>query len=711
MSPQTAPHRFVGTSVKRTDGVAKVRGTAKYVDDHSPAGALHAKTIRTHIPAGRLLDIKYGPGIPWDEFTIVTKDDLPGPNVVVLIEKDQPILCDGTIRHKEEPVLLIAHPDKGMVEKAARAITLVCEEEPAIFEIGKGRVFKDYRIDHGDLEAAFAAAEITHEGTYRTGGQEHVYIEPNGVIAWWDQRGVNVRGSLQCPYYVHKALMGAFSLPADNWANVIQDTTGGGFGGKEEFPSVLAVHAALLSKKAGGRPVRLIYDREEDMACSTKRHPSETHVRIAARRDGTLLGCEIDFRIDGGAYATLSQVVLSRGVLHSFGPYKWPAAKIRGRAYFTNCPPYGAFRGFGAPQSIFAIEVALTELADRLGLDPAELRRRNFLHMGDTMPTGQVLKVDPNMDAILDRTIELSDYGVKRAAWGVGSGRAMGVSTFMHGAGFTGSGEVYLASRAAVCTRADGTVVILTSSTDIGQGTETVFAQIVAEALQIPMADVVFQQPETRLVPNSGPTVASRTTMVVGRLVERAARTLAGMLAGATVAEHFALYGPTTVEEKYEPPKGVEWNDVTFRGDAYATYAWACNIAEVEVDPVTAAVKVHRLTGVFDIGTVVNPTLALGQLEGGIAQGVGWAMSEKVVLEGGAMKNAQMTNYILPTTVDMPDLRIDFVPTPYEGGAFGSKGVGELPMDGPGPAIASAIARALGRDVREIPAMPEDLLE
>jgi CO/xanthine dehydrogenase Mo-binding subunit len=711
MTAKAEPHLFVGRSVRRTDGLGKVTGASRYVDDHPATGMLHAKTIRSTIACGKIVSIKFEPGIPWDEFTIVDHNDIPGENRVALIEKDQPVLCDGVVRHHEEPILLIAHPERGLVEKAARAVKITYEEEPGIFEIGQGNVFKEYLIQHNDVAAELAKSDIVLDEVYRTGAQEHVYIEPNGVIAWWDQAGVTISGSLQCPYYVHKAVKAAFKLPSDSWVNVIQDTTGGGFGGKEEFPSVLALHAALVSRKAGGIPTRLIYDREEDMVCSTKRHPSETHLRIGAMRDGTLRAFECDFKLDGGAYITLSPVVLSRGALHAFSVYKWPAATIRARAYFTNSSPYGAFRGFGAPQSLYAVEAAITQLAERLHMDPAELRRKNFLQKGDTMPTGQVLKVDPNMNAIMDRALELSNYKVKRAAWKRGGGKGIGISTFMHGAGFTGSGEVYLASRAALETKADGTVVILTSSTDIGQGTETVMTQIVAETLQIPMEHVKFHQPETRAVPNSGPTVASRTTMVVGRLVERAAQKLSAMLAGVTVEEHFKLYGPTFVEEQYEPPPGIEWNDVTYRGDAYATYAWACNVAEVTVDPVTSAVKVDHLTGTFDIGTVVNPTLAVGQLEGGIAQGIGWAMCEKVVLKKGIMKNPQMTNYILPTTVDIPDMKIDFLPTYWEGGAYGCKGVGELPMDGPAPAITAAISQAADCDIFHVPVLPEDILK
>ncbi len=454
----------------------------------------------------------------------------------------------------------------------------------------------------------------------------------------------------------------------------------------------------------------MIYDRHEDMACSTKRHPSRSRVRTGCMKDGTLRAIEVYFSIDGGAYVTLSPVVLSRGILHSCGPYRWPAARLHAECFFTNSPPYGAFRGFGAPQSLFAVEVHMTALAEKLGMDPADLRRKNFLQKGDRMPTGQILEQEPRMEAILDRALELSGYRDKRAAWKRGSGRGIGLSTFMHGTGFTGSGEVYLASRVGVATRADGCVEVRVSSTEIGQGTETVFGQIAAEVLSIPVEKVLYRQPETRVVPNSGPTVASRTTSIVGRLVERAAAELKAKLNGKKVADHFATNGETYCEVQYVARPGLVWDDKTYKGSAYGAYSWSCNVAEVSVDELTGAAKVHRLIATVDIGTLINPVLAAGQVEGGIAQAVGWATSESVTLQEGVMLNCQMTNYIIPTSADAPELIVEFLPNPYSEGAFGSKGVGELPMDGPGSAIIGAINSAINGKLRHIPALPEDIL-
>src|SRR5438094_3135726 len=274
---------------------------------------------------------------------------------------------------------------------------------------GKDNTFKSYLLKKGDVDRVWSTAGYIVEGDYETGAQEQLYIENNGMIAIANPHdGVTVWGSMQCPYYVQKALMTIFSLPAEK-VRIIQTETGGGFGGKEEYPSMIASHAALLAWRSG-KPVKLIYDRAEDMAATTKRHPSKTHHRTAVSKDGKLLAMDIDFVIDGGAYATLSPVVLSRGTIHAAGPYSCPNVRIRSRAIATTAPPHGAFRGFGAPQSIFALERQMNKVAAALGLSAEEFRRRNFLHEGDTTATGQVIREKVDLEDLLFRALELSHY-------------------------------------------------------------------------------------------------------------------------------------------------------------------------------------------------------------------------------------------------------------------------------------------------------------
>jgi CO/xanthine dehydrogenase Mo-binding subunit len=471
--------------------------------------------------------------------------------------------------------------------------------------------------------------------------------------------------------------------------------------------------------------VKIVYDRAEDMAATTKRHPSRTRHRTAVSRDGRLLAQDIDFAIDGGAYNTLSAVVLSRGTIHATGPYFCPNVRVRGRAAATSTPPHGAFRGFGAPQSIFALERHLDRVAESLGLAPDELRRRNFIQTGQTSAVGQVIRDPIDMAALLDRALALSDYGAKRLGFdrsnaGAAVKHGIGFAAFMHGAGFTGSGEDHLASIVTIEATADGRVRILTSCTEIGQGTNTVFSQIAADALQLDGSEIEVVQPDTSAVPNSGPTVASRTCMVVGKLVESAALSLRAMLheeVGATIpfvtacAEYIERRGPLRASAQYQPPPGVHWDDERYEGDAYGTYAWAVYVADVSVDTRTFEIRVDDFVAVQEVGRVINPVLATGQIEGGVAQGIGWALFEHVAWREGRMANAQMTNYIIPTSMDLPPIRVYFEELPYAHGPGGAKGLGELPMDGAAPAIANAVSHAMGIDVRSIPITPERVFE
>jgi CO/xanthine dehydrogenase Mo-binding subunit len=666
---------------------------------------LYGRTIRTTIPCGRLTGIRHD--FDTSGFTIVDHRDIPagGRNVVALIEDDQPCLVEQEIHHVAEPVLLLAHEDRDAL-LGARVELLQQAREPVLDPERSPHVFKEILIDKGDVERAMARAAIVVEGTYRTGHQEHVYIEPNGVVAVPERGGITVYGSIQCPYYVHKALVTLLGSSRQH-VRVVQTETGGGFGGKEEYPSMISAHAALLALKSG-RPVKLIYDREEDMLATTKRHPSIVRHRTGLTRDGRITAMAIDVLLDGGAYVTLSPVVLSRGAIHAAGPYRCANTRIHARAVMTNTPPNGAFRGFGAPQTQFAMEVHMDRIAESLGVDPVSLRRRNALRPGDTTATGQTLGDDCSAHDVLRTALRRAGYRRKRAAY-AGTRRGIGVSLFYHGSGFTGSGELKLGSRAALELTATG-VRILTSSTEIGQGTRTMHAQIVADALGVPYEDIEVAAPDTALVPDSGPTVASRTCMVVGRILQHCAEQLREQLQGLAPQDYFRLRGPLRVEKQYEQPEWIRWDEATYRGDAYATYGWGCNVAEVELDPVTHAVRPLRLTAVVDVGKAIHPALARGQVEGGSAQALGWALNEALVMRDGAMVNAQLTNYLIPTTLDTPPMDVVLLEHPYHGGPFGAKGLGELPIDGPAAAVVNAV-RQLAIDVRAIPATPERILE
>lgn len=733
-------NKFVGRAVPRKEGRDKVTGRSRYVDDLVFPEMLYGTTVRSAIPRGRIKQIKFDDGIPWDEFIIVTTKDIPGDNYVALILNDQPYLADEYINHPEEPILLLAHPDKYLLERARAAVKIETEEFNPIFFIedslakkeliwGEDNVFKTFLVDKGNVDEVWEGADFIVEGEYRTGAQEQLYIENNGVIAIASpEDGVTVWGSMQCPYYVHKALIKLFNLPEEK-IRVIQTETGGGFGGKEEYPSMIAGHAALLALKSG-RPVKIVYDRAEDMAATTKRHPSRTRHRTAVSKDGRLLGMEIDFVVDGGAYATLSSVVLSRGTIHAAGPYFCPHVRIRSRAVATNTPPHGAFRGFGAPQSIFALERHLNKVAETVGLTPEEFRRRNFIREGQTTATGQVIHEKVDMNQLLSRAFELTDYQSKRerfAAENEGSRvkKGIGFASFMHGAGFTGSGEKYLQSVVGAEATPEGRVRILAASTEIGQGTNTIFAQIAAEALGVDYDLIEVARPDTGQVPNSGPTVASRTCMIVGKLVEEAVLGLKQILTSSgslkepydssafqsACLRYVEKHGALKFSSQYQQPPGINWDDEKYQGDAYGAYAWAVYVAEVSVDTLTYEAHVDDFVALQEVGKVIHPILAAGQIEGGVAQAIGYTLFENVVWRDGRMVNNQMTNYIIPTAADIPPIRVFFEEMPYAYGPAGAKGIGELPMDGAAPAILNAIEHATGISFLQVPLMPEQMIE
>jgi len=731
---------IVGTSVPRKEGWDKVTGAARYVDDVVLPGMLYGATVRSNVARGKIRKISFDSSVDWNKFVIVTAKDIPGKNCIALILDDQPCLTAKTVNHPEEPILLLAHADRHKLRKAVEAVSIDYEALPSVHTVeeseqkstiiwGTDNTFKSYLVEKGDVDTVWKNAAHIVEGEYFTGAQEQLYIENNGVIAAFDaEQGVTVWGSLQCPYYVHKALMALCGLSEDK-IRVVQMETGGAFGGKEEYPSMIAAHAALLAIKSG-KPVKIVYDRVEDMAATTKRHPSRTRHRTAVDRDGKILGGEIEFTIDGGAYATLSSVVLSRGTIHAGGPYFWPSVRIRAKAVATNTPPHGAFRGFGAPQSLFAMERHMDRIAQVVGISPVEIRRRNFLKPGQTTITEQTIRENIDLDRLLSRALELSDYDTKKKRFAKENKHGMckkgiGIAAFLHGAGFTGSGERYLNSLVGAEASADGSVRVLVSSAEFGQGTNTVLCQIAADALGLPYENVAIAQPDTTVVPNSGPTVASRTAMIVGKLVQSAAKGIQQTLAKtgvlkddytpeqfrAACGEYIAGHGTLKSYARYEAPSDVYWDDEKYRGEAYAAFAWAVYVAEVTVDLTTFSVTVDDFVALQEIGKVLHPVLAEGQITGGVAQAIGFALYEKVVWQNGRMINNQMTNYIMPTSVDLPPIRVFFEELGNVHGAHGAKGIGELPMDGPAPAIISAVEDATGVRIHAIPLLPEDLFE
>lgn len=728
---RAASRAHVGQSIPRVDGADKVTGRAVYVDDIHLPGELFGATVRSQVPHAVLEAIELDPGFEWTDIVVVTAADIPGQNVVALIKDDQPSLVPvgGRIRHVDEAVALVAAPSRLRAMEAARHVRMKVSPLPAVhcmedalakkaLLLGDDNVMQRYEIRKGgDIEAALAGADIVIEGSYRTHAQEQMYIEPQGMLSHWDEDGrCHIIGSLQCPFYVHKAMKALLGVD-DQGVVIKQSVTGGGFGGKEEYPSMIAGHAALLARKAR-RPVRLVYDRDEDIAATTKRHPAMIRHRLGLQSDGTIVAIDVDVVIDGGAYITLSPVVLSRAILHAAGPYRCDTVRLVGRAVATNTPPHGAFRGFGAPQTTFAYERQIAKAARRLGMSQLELRRLNMLRSGDTTATSQVLTYSVGSAAVLDAVAEAAQAPPNSAGDGMRRGR--GLAFYYHGAGFTGSGEQRLAGRATVALLAGGGFEVRSSSTDIGQGAMTIFSQIAAGALGVELDCVRVAEQNTAVVPDSGPTVASRTCMVVGRVVDTAARALGQRIcewadehgmAALPMAEIAAAMARAEGEihetAQYEPPPGIVWNDDTYTGSAYPVYGWAACVVDIAIDPVSYEARIERCVHAVDVGRAIHPIIVKGQIEGGTLQALGWALLENVVYKDGRVVNANMSNCIVPTFADAPEMETILVEEPYPFGPHGAKGVGEIPMDGPAAAVASAIEDALGIAFDELPVLPE----
>ncbi|MDR3229954.1 MAG: xanthine dehydrogenase family protein molybdopterin-binding subunit [Synergistaceae bacterium] len=749
----------IGRSLERHDGLVKATGKALYVADLDVPEAWVAGVLRSPVAAGRLRGVARDPAFDWTRVVVVTARELPGANVISMVRDDYEILARDRISFATQALAVVAAPDRaGLVGALAHLRADIAEETPVltiedslaanIVVWGpEGRkapnVIDEFFVRRGDVEKGFGEADAIVEGTYRTPYQEHVYLETQGMIARPTENGVEIEGSMQCPWYVHGAVARALALDAEN-VRVRQSTTGGGFGGKEDYPSVMAVWAALLAR-ACGHPVKLIYDRTEDLLVSTKRHPSKIFHRTGVKRDGTLTALEIDLLLDGGAATSMSKVVLSRSILHSTGAYRIPNAHIRARAMATNTPPNGAFRGFGAPQSLFAMERQMDRIAATLGMDPLDLRLKNVMRPGDSFPFGQVMNegVEGAL-GVLNDVVERSDYRRKHEEYKNRSSgsvrRGVGLSLCMHGGGFTGSGEDNMGTAVELEYAPSGVVEVLASSTDMGQGASTVLPMIAAEALELSPDRVRHPLPDTSRVPNSGPTVASRTTMYVGMVVRDAALDLIDKLKGH-VAETRRLgedpsyekgifyHGENEVSNfdeaasdwlrargrlagraEYRPDEAAAWDDEKYEGCAYKGYAWMAQVVEVEVDCDTYEITPLKSTVSAEIGRAINPVQAVGQIEGGVLQSYGWSCVENLSLTpDGKYDTGHLNGYLIPTALDTPEFSVNILEEPCSVGAYGAKGIGELPMDGGAPAIAAAVENALGVFATKIPLTGEEL--
>jgi CO/xanthine dehydrogenase Mo-binding subunit len=714
----------VGQGLRRPDAPDKVKGTALYVDDLAFAGGLVGGVLRSPHAHARIahLDVAQARAIPGVR-AVLTAADIPGQNLIPMIQADWPVLAGEFVRHVGEPVALVAADDAQALRQGLEAILVDYEPRAATLDMEEalraGEVLAQWKIRRGEAAAAFSRSDlVVVEGTYRTPYQEHAYIEPNGMIALPDGTGgVTVYGSLQCPFYVQKAVASALGFEL-NRVRIVQTVTGGGFGGKEDAPSSPGAHAALLAM-ATGRPVRLVLSREEDMLVMSKRHPGRVRMKLGATRDGHFVAAEVDYLLDGGAYATLSPVVLFRGTVHACGPYRVPNVKVDARVVRTHKVPCGAFRGFGEPQIVFAAESQVDLLAEVLGMDPLELRRKNALQVGDETITGHKLEASVGFREVLDRVAESAQWERKRAEFAQDSGavrRGLGLACSYYGVGLGAMGKHMNPAGASLVVAADGSVTVAVGTTEIGQGMVAVLSQITAEALRCPPGLVRVVEADTSRVPDSGPTVASRTTIMSGNAIRDAAARIRAEMAKVPAAEGLAWKEAVAICIKHQvglaahgwavPPE-TTFDVVSGQGEPYICYSFSANVVEAAVDTETGETRVVRVVSGHDCGKVVNPTTGEGQIEGGVVQGLGYALTEEHQLREGHILNNQFSTYIIPTPMDTPEIQSLIVEHEYPWGPYGAKGLGETPIIAVAPAVTAAIAHATGVRLHEIPATPE----
>lgn len=694
----------ISKPVKKKDHDIKFSGEAKYVDDYQSEEYLYAKMVRSEKPKAKIIEIQK-PDLPEGCYYIDAKDAVTDNRTVVIFD-DQPIFADGEVQYVGEAILMVVAPTQQLADQIAAQVKVSYEELDAIvdYEVAN-EIAHEYQFTKGHPDEAFEKAHRIIEETFHTGYQEQAYIEPQGLIAHYDDEVLTIQGSMQCPYYVQKAIKHAFDF-GDERIRIMQNITGGGFGGKEDYPSLIACQLGTAAVKIK-KPIKLIFKRREDITVTTKRHPSVIQYKTAVDESGNILAMDIHLRMNGGAYPGLSSVVLQRGLIGAAGVYNLENLRVYGAIMLSNTVPTGAFRGFGAPQTIYGIERHLAHIAKDFGYNELEYKEKYFVKQGDSTATGGLFREPVILEQMIEEMDRRSDYRNKVEAYKNQSGRyrkGIGMSIFLHGCGFTGSAEKdFIKSKAALYKDADGKIEVRVANTDIGQGLRTTFAKIVSEVLDKPLDDITTILPDTSIVPDSGPTVASRSLMVVGRLIEKASHRL---------KEEWREGEEQLIEVNFaEEALVIPWSLEEFHGDAYPSYSWGVNVVEVCVDTVTGMTELLKVWGGYDVGTPADELILRGQMEGGLLQGLGYGSIEKLETKNGNLLQKGFSNYMIPTALDTVKFDIWFEDNPYEFGPFGAKGAGEIPLNGGAPAFSAAVENAIDRKIWDIPTTPEVIME
>ncbi|MED3562129.1 xanthine dehydrogenase family protein molybdopterin-binding subunit [Bacillus xiapuensis] len=705
----------ISTSVPKKDHKGKVSGQLPYISDLKVENMVYGVLVRSPIAYGKIISIQL-PNLP-EGYEAVGAEQIPGPNYVKIIKEDQPIFANEWVNYIGEPILMLVGKDLNILYRLVDDVKIDFEEHQAIYTLDEaiqqksasGAVMASYEFGES-LETISAIEQGAHkiiEEEYNTGYQEHVYLEPQGMLAIYKEDEIVVQGSMQCLYYIKNALQNALAC-GDDEVRVVQSPTGGGFGGKEEYPSLMACHVAVAANVVK-KSVMLVYDRSEDMLVTTKRHPAKIKYRTSLDQEGNILSMCVDLFLDAGANEGLSSVVLQRALLNSAGVYKIPHFHAKGFALKTNTVPNGAFRGFGAPQSFAGIESHMGHLSKLANIEPLEYKRKYLVQQGDPTITKGKFRDPILVEEMIEDLLTSSEYKKKKEEFQRSNQqnrrykKGIGTSLFLHGCGFTGSGERdHIKATVKLVKSKDGKVMLKISNSDMGQGIYTTLSKIVAKELDLPYEKVLYPTPDTKEVPDSGPTVASRTTMIVGKLLERAAKKLKAQWKPGVEQE---------VIENYVHREMIPWDEKAFTGDAYPAYSWGVNIVEVEVDTLTGNIKLEKVYGNYEVGKVIDERIMKGQIDGGLAQGLAYGYLEKMTSKQGRIQQKSISDYGPPTSLDVVSIESKVFDNPYADGPYGAKGAGELTLIGGAPAVQAAIEDALQTAFQQIPITPEVIIE
>ena len=717
----------VGESVRRVDGVPKVRGEFEYASDLRRDGMLHGATLRSPHPHARIVSIDIAaataaPGVR----AVLTHADVPGKKTFGLDVPDQPVLAIDVVRYAGEPVAIVAAEDPELARAALKQIDVNYEVLTPVTDMERalepnspsvhpqGNIVRTLQVVHGDPNAS---ADVWVEGSYETGMQDQAPLGPEaGLAVPAADGGVELFIATQWLHADLEQLAPCLGLPAEK-VRLHLSGVGGAFGAREDVS--MQIHACLLALRTG-RPVKMSYGRQESFYGHVHRHPSRVWMRHGARRDGTLVNVQARLLVDGGAYTSTSPAVIGNATTFAAGPYEVANARLEGTAVFTNNPPCGAMRGFGAVQACFAYEAQMDKLAMALGLDPLELRLKNAVKTGSVLPTGQpiigaapvrecLLRLQdlplPAEEPPLDRDPMLLPGGAGNVGHGEalkrGVGVAVGYKNLAYSEGFDDSSEAWV--RVSV-DREGPMAEVKTAAVDVGQGIDTIVAQIVRTELGIDR--VLIRQPDTS-IGSAGSSSASRQTMMTGGAVQLACQ--------AVRAEIDAQGGMPELRRPVEATRVFHHRptgklDANGQGDPHVSFAFGAARAVVEVDTDLGLVRVVQLAVAQDVGRALNPQSVMGQIEGGSAQGLGLALMEEVALVDGQVKNASFTDYLLPTILDMPPVVCELVEEPEPGLPYGAKGVGEPSTVVVPAAVVAALRHATGRELRRAPVKPDDLV-